>query len=127
MADGVRITSSGSFNGTYGFLDGIIRGDIKSRLAKFGEEGVVALRAATPQRSGATADAWSYEIVEEGGFLTIWWTNSNTINGFNVAVGLQYGHGTGTGGWVEGEDYINGALRPIFDKIQAEVWKEVRS
>lgn len=127
MAEGVRVTSSGSFNGTYSFLDGIIRGDIKSRLAKFGEEGVVALSAATPRRSGETAASWSYEIVEEGGFLTIWWTNSNTINGFNVAVGLQYGHGTGTGGWVEGEDYINGALRPIFDKIQAEVWKEVRS
>lgn len=125
--EGVRVTSTGSFNNTYSFLDAIIRGDIRSRLAKYGEEGVAALRDATPARSGVTASSWGYEIVEEGGFITLWWTNTNTINGFNVAIGLQYGHATGQGGWVEGEDYINGALRPIFDKIQAEVWKEVQS
>lgn len=124
---GVRVTSSGSFNGTYSFLDGIIRGDIKSRLAKYGEEGVMALRDATPSRSGVTAASWAYEVVEENGVVTLWWTNSNVVNGFNVAIGLQYGHATGTGGWVEGEDFINDALKPIFDKIAAEVWKEVQA
>ena len=76
---GVRVTSSGSFNNTYSFLDGIIRSDIRSRLAKYGEQGVAALRGATPQLSGETADSWSYEIVEENGAVTLWWTNSNTI------------------------------------------------
>jgi hypothetical protein len=121
------ISSSGSFKNTNSFLDSIIRGNLNSRLAGYAEEGVAALRAATPQDSGLTADSWGYEIVDEGGLVTIWWTNTNTINGFNVAIGLQYGHGTGNGGWVEGQDYMNPVLKPIFDKIATNVWKEVQS
>lgn len=124
---GVRVTSSGSFKNTYSFLDEMIQGDLKSRLAPYAEEGVAALAAATPQESGETAASWSYEIVEEGGLLTIWWINTHVVNGFNVAIGLQYGHATGTGGYVAGRDYINPALEPIFDKIAAKFWKEVQS
>lgn len=121
------VSSSGSFKNTTSFLDAMIRGDLTSRLQGYAEEGVAALKAATRQDSGLTADSWSYEIVEDGGRVTIWWTNTNVIDGFNVAIGLQYGHGTGNGGWVEGEDYINGALKPIFDKLADNVWKEVQS
>ena len=85
-----------------------------------------ALRAATPVDSGLTAESWTYEIEEKSGSITIWWLNENVVNGFNVAIGLQYGHGTGTGGWVQGYDYINPALRPIFDEIADNVWKEVQ-
>lgn len=124
---GVRVTSSGSFKNTYSFLDEMIKGDLRSRLQPYAEEGVAALAAATPQESGETAASWSYEIVDEGGLLTIWWINTHVVNGFNVAIGLQYGHATGTGGYVAGRDYINPALEPIFDKIAAKFWKEVQS
>lgn len=121
----IRYESSGSFKSTDSFLKRCISGDYLDPIEGIAEEGVQRLIAATPQDSGATANAWSYEIVEEGGKSTIWFTNSNNVNGFNVAVGLQYGHGTGTGGWVGGYDYINPALQPIFDKMADQVWKEV--
>lgn len=121
----IRYESSGSFKSTDSFLKRCISGDYLDPIEGIAEEGVQRLTAATPQDSGATANAWSYEIVEEGGKSTVWFTNSNNVNGFNVAVGLQYGHGTGTGGWVGGYDYINPALQPIFDKMADQVWKEV--
>lgn len=122
----LRITSSGDTKNTDAFLDNILRGDLFSSLDGFAQKGVEALRSATPRESGLTADSWTYEIEREGDQVTIWWVNTNTINGFNVAIGLQYGHGTGTGGWVEGYDYINPALKPLFDQIADEVWKEVQ-
>jgi hypothetical protein len=73
-----------------------------------------------------TAESWDYEIVKTSGGVTIWWNNTNVIGGFNVAIGLQYGHATGTGGWIHGYDFINPALRPIFDEIADSVWKEVQ-
>ena len=96
-------------------------------LAKYGEMGVKALQEATPKRSGLTANSWSYEItMPEPGRLQLFFTNSNVINEWaNVAVLIQYGHATGTGGWVEGIDYINPALKPIFDKIAQKCWKEI--
>lgn len=118
---------SGNTNATDKFLNKMIHGDPFDVLDSAGQRGVDALRAATPMESGITADSWTYEIVKTFGTTTIWWRNTNVINGFNVAVGLQYGHGTGTGGWVEGYDYINPALRPIFDEIANDVWKEVRN
>lgn len=121
------VSSSGSFKNTQSFLDSMIRGDITSRLERCASEGVAALSAATPQDTGVTAASWAYEIVDENGAVTVWWTNSNTINGFNVAIGLQYGHGTGKGGYVSGEDFVNPALKPIFDKIANDIWKEVQS
>ncbi len=96
-----------------------------ARIEEFAARGVEALAAATPVRTGATAAAWDYEIERGGGNVTINWTNSNENDGFNVAVGLQYGHGTGTGGYVPAIDYVNPAMRDVFQQIADEVWGEV--
>ena len=118
---------SGSFDRTRRFLDYVRYGKMFDRLDALGQEGVSALQAFTPVESGATAAAWSYRIEDDGGLLRIIWTNSNIVNGFSVAAGLQFGHGTGTGGYVVGRDYINPAIRPIFDRIANDVWKAVTS
>lgn len=94
-------------------------------LDRFGREGVAALASATPVNSGLTASSWYYEIENSRGSITISFLNSNVQNGVPIAVILQYGHGTGTGGWVQGRDYINPAIQPIFDRLVAEAWKEV--
>lgn len=94
-------------------------------LGRFGQEGVEALSAATPVDTGKTADSWYYRIVETNGRISIQWLNSNVVDGVPIAVILQYGHGTGTGGYVQGRDYINPAIRPIFDRIADNAWKEV--
>ena len=96
-------------------------------LDKYGKAGVAALASATPVDTGLTASSWYYEIDSKEGSITITFNNSNIQNGVPIAVILQYGHGTGTGGWVEGIDYINPAIRPIFDKIVKEAWEEVTS
>jgi hypothetical protein len=122
----IKITSGGNTNRTDAFLDRMIHGDLFPSLDGYAQKGVDALRAVTPAESGLTADSWIYEIERSGDNTTIWWLNTNVVNGFNVAIGLQYGHGTGSGGWVQGYDYINPALKPIFDDIANEVWKEVQ-
>ena len=94
-------------------------------LERYGDMGVSALAAATPVDSGTTASSWSYEIVTSGEDATIYWTNDNQNKGVYIAVILQFGHGTGTGGYVQGVDYINPAIRPVFDKIAEEAWMEV--
>lgn len=94
-------------------------------LNKYGRAGVAALSSATPRDSGVTADSWSYEIKRENGTITISFNNSNINDGVPIAIILQYGHGTGSGGWVQGRDYINPAIQPIFDQIADEAWKEV--
>lgn len=94
-------------------------------LDKYGREGVAALSSATPVDSGKTANSWNYEIEHSSGSAKIIFTNSNVNKGVNIAIILQYGHGTGTGGWVQGRDYINPAIQPIFDKIADEAWREV--
>ena len=94
-------------------------------LDKYGREGVAALASATPVDSGQTANSWYYEIENRNGSTTISFHNSNIQNGVPIAIILQYGHGTGTGGCVQGRDYINPAIQPIFDKIVKEAWKEV--
>jgi hypothetical protein len=96
-----------------------------SNLDRFGKEGVAALSSATPVNTGLTASSWYYEIKHEKGCSTISFHNSNIQNGVPIAIILQYGHGTNNGGWVEGRDYINPAIQPIFDKITNEAWKEV--
>lgn len=123
----ISFTVGGSTHGTESFLSRMMRLDPFSGLEPYAQRGVEALRSVTPINEGYTANSWTYEIVKEGDNVTIWWKNTNIVGGFNVAIGLQYGHGTGTGGWVEGYDYINPALRPIFDEIAEKVWKEVRS
>ena len=94
-------------------------------LDKYGQEGVAALASATPVDSGLTANSWYYEIENKKGSVKISFKNSNIQNGVPIAIILQYGHGTGTGGWVQGRDYINPAIQPIFDKIAENAWREV--
>ena len=94
-------------------------------LDKYGREGVAALASATPVDTGLTASSWYYEIQRNNGSVSITFNNSNIQNGVPIAVILQYGHGTNNGGWVQGRDYINPAIRPIFDKIATNAWKEV--
>lgn len=125
----IEIETSGSTQKTMSFLTKMqnLNGDIRSTLEAAGQRGVDALASATPVESGLTAASWGYEIETSGDITTIWWTNTNTISGVNVAVILQYGHGTGTGGWVAGRDYINPAIQSIFDDIANDVWKKVTS
>jgi hypothetical protein len=94
-------------------------------LDKYGREGVEALASATPIDSGLTASSWYYKIEHKNGSVEISFHNSNIQNGVPIAVILQYGHGTRNGGWVEGRDYINPAIRPVFDKIVDSAWREV--
>ena len=94
-------------------------------LDKYGREGVAALSSATPIDSGETANSWSYEITNKDGSATITFKNSNIQNGVPIAIILQYGHGTRNGGWVQGRDYINPAIQPIFDEIVSNAWREV--
>lgn len=97
----------------------------KIDLDKYGKAGVAALASATPVDSGLTANSWYYEIVRGNGTASITFYNSNIHKGIPIAIILQYGHGTGTGGWVEGRDYINPAIQPIFDELAENAWKEV--
>lgn len=94
-------------------------------LDRYGREGVAALASATPVDSGTTAQSWYYEINQTPGSVTITFNNSHVHAGVPIAIILQYGHGTGTGGWVQGRDYINPAIQPIFDKIANNAWREV--
>lgn len=96
-----------------------------SNLDKYGRDGVAALASATPKDSGQTAASWYYEIKHSGESTTISFLNSHINKGVNIAIILQYGHGTGRGGYVQGRDYINPAMRPIFDKIAEDAWKEI--
>lgn len=95
------------------------------RLNYYGKQGVEALSSATPVKTGLTAASWSYEIVEHNDSVSIVWKNSNVVDGYPIAMIIQYGHATRNGGYVEGVDYINPALKPIFDKMAKEAWVEV--
>lgn len=121
----IVLKNKGDFSKTTNFLKRITKLDYKSILSKYGKMGVDALAKATPIDTGLTASSWSYEIVEDDGGATIYWKNSNVVKGVSIAVILQYGHGTGTGGYVEGIDYINPPLRSIFEGIADDAWKEV--
>lgn len=121
----IVITESGNFDKTEKFLKRIANREIFKSLSKYGQRGVNALAAATPIESGRTASSWSYEVEMGSDSYSIIWSNDHTNQGVNIAVILQYGHGTGTGGYVQGRDYINPAMRPIFDQIAEEAWREV--
>ena len=123
----VNFEVSGGFTKTERFLNRMKRREYLNVLDEFGRDGVQALRNATPVDSGATAEAWDYEIKRTRNYTEIVWTNSNINDGVPIAVILQYGHGTGTGGYVQGRDYINPAIRPVFDKIAKKAWKVVTS
>ena len=122
----VSFKQKGDFAKTDRFLHSVVEGWNHHKLDKYGQMGVEALRAATPKDTGKTANSWSYEIVEEKGRTSIYWRNSNVVNGWaNIAILIQYGHSTRNGGYVQGRDYINPAIRPIFDQMADEIWKEV--
>lgn len=123
----VTIRPKGNFKKTNTWLQKI-KGIVKqSTLDKYGRAGVQALSAATPVDSGVTASSWYYEIERKSNSATIIFKNSNINEGVPIALILQYGHGTGTGGYVQGRDYINPAIRPIFDQMSQDAWKEVTS
>lgn len=95
-------------------------------LDKYGQKGVEALRAATPKGTGKTADSWYYEIQHDSNRASITWCNSNTNEGYNIAILIQYGHGTGRGAYVQATDYVNPAMQSIFDQIANEAWEEIK-
>ena len=123
----IRFVHHGDFSKTDRFLSRLKNHSLTSTLDRFGSMGVEALRNATPKDTGETASSWGYRIVQGLDKVSIEWTNSNIVDGVNIAVIIQYGHGTRNGAYVEGIDYINPAIQPIFDRIAEEVWKEVRS
>jgi hypothetical protein len=126
--DCIYFNNTGNFNKTFEFLNGLTKGNyMTAMLEKYGKRGVEALAAATPIDTGLTASSWDYEIEEKNGSFTITWVNSHIEKGINIALILQYGHATRNGGYVRGIDYINPALKPIFDAMAAEAWKEVTS
>ena len=121
----ITVKCHGSFKNTERFLNRATKLDIERILHKYGEAGVAALAAATPRETGATANAWRYEIQNTRTSKKVTWYNDNVNKGVQIAVILQYGHGTNNGGYVQGRDYINPALRPIFDAIAEDAWREV--
>jgi hypothetical protein len=121
----IGIRCKGDFSKSMGFLEKAKHAVRLSNLDKYGREGVSALASATPVDTGLTARSWTYRIEYGTNSVKIVYLNSNIQNGVPIAVILQYGHGTGTGGWVEGRDYINPAIQPIFDKIVNDAWREV--
>lgn len=126
MARGmIEFSSSGSFSDFENWLRKAPSVNVRSILESCGQEGVRALEAATPVDSGKTARSWFYEVRKTRSGWTVVWGNSDIEDGFPVAIMLQYGHGTGTGGYVQGRDYINPAMKPIFDKIADRAWKAV--
>lgn len=121
----ITFRHKGDFSNLTRFLERAKQAVRPTDLDKYGREGVAALASATPVDSGLTASSWSYDIVQTKGTTTINFNNSHINNGVPIAIILQYGHGTGTGGWVEGRDYINPAIQPLFDRIANEAWREV--
>lgn len=121
----ITITEKGDFSNTERYLRRLKDSQRFSVLSKYGSLGVAALSNSTPTESGETAAAWYYTIVQRPGYYSIRWHNSHVEDGVPIAVILQYGHGTGTGGYVQGREFIMSAIRPIFDQIVAEAWREV--
>jgi|SRR6185503_502925 hypothetical protein len=121
----ITFTESGDFKNTERYLEHLQRDNLSAVLNKYGSLGVNALANATPVDSGLTSESWYYTIESRRGYYSIRWHNRNENEGENIAVLIQYGHGTGTGGYVQGRDYIMPAIRPIFDQIAAEAWREV--
>ena len=124
----VQMSEKGDFKKTFKFLKAMQEKKFLSNLNKYGERGVQLLSENTPRDTGLTASSWYYKIEDDGETLTLTWYNSNVKKDyFNVALMLQYGHATKNGGWVEGIDYINPALKPLFDEMEKDIWEEVKS
>lgn len=123
----IEFSHQGDFKNLEKFLKAMKQNNLKKVLSQYGQKGVDALSAATPKDSGATAGSWDYSVEAGNGSISITWTNSVIVNGTPLVILLQYGHGTGTGGYVQGRDFINPAIQPIFDSIADGVWKVVTS
>lgn len=123
----IVFSQKGNFKKTEKFLKKASKADYFRQIEKYAREGVKALSAATPVNTGKTAESWDYEIRKTKDSINIYFTNSNINNRIPIAIILQYGHGTNNGGYVQGIDYINPAVRPIFEKLAEETWKEVMS
>lgn len=121
----VKVFHKGDFRKTEKFLEGARTFNVKGLLKRYGEAGVRALAAATPKDTGELASSWGYEIQTDRTGARVIWTNSKIVDGIPIAIILQYGHGTGGGGYVQGRDYINPAMRNIFDQLADAAWKEV--
>lgn len=121
----ITFKQSGDFKKVTSYLERLKECVKVGDLNKFGEQGVAALSAATPVDTGETASSWYYEIKNQNGKATISFCNSNVEDGVPIAIILQYGHGTRNGGYVEGRDYINPAIQPLFDQIAENAWREV--
>ena len=123
----IKVTSRGSFDKSMAFLQRMKNREQFKALAKYGPIGVAALSQATPKDSAETANSWYYEIIDRPGYFSIHWLNSHVVNpgDIPVAVLIQYGHATGNGAYIQGVDYINPVMAPLFDQIAADMWKEV--
>lgn len=121
----ITIKQKGDFKKTEAFLKTPFSKKFRFILNKYGRIGVQQLQANTPKKTGLTASSWKYELIESDGKSAIIWSNTNKVKGVSIALILQYGHATRRGGYVQGIDYINPALRPIFDKMADEAWREV--
>lgn len=121
----ITFTHKGNFSRVNRFFEKALNAVKLGELDKYGRQGVDALASATPRDTGRTAESWKYEITRSNGSATITWFNTNENKGVNIAIILQYGHGTRNGGFVRGRDYINPAIQPVFDQIAESAWKEI--
>jgi hypothetical protein len=123
----IKLSSYGSFSNTEDFLHRMRDRVYLTRLDRFGAQGVTALQVATPKQTGETAHRWIYEIIQRPGYYSIQWLNTDVVEPGHIpiAVLIQYGHATKSGAWIQGIDYINPAMRPIFEQIAADAWREV--
>lgn len=123
----IELQSSGSFKKSESFLNSLLKKDIRSVLSKYGQEGVAALSRATPKDTGRAASSWSYEVVKTTKGYELNFINDDRENGANVVILVQYGHGTTGGTYIPGRDFVNPAIKPIFEKLEREIWKAVKS
>jgi hypothetical protein len=123
----ITVTASGDFKKTQRFLDKMAKGDFFALLDRYGAIGVSALASATPVDTGLTANSWTYVVEKKRGKYSIVWNNTNMIDNTHVVILIEYGHGTGTGGFVQGREFINEAIKPLFDQIANEVWEQVKN
>lgn len=122
----MSLSWQGDYRATKRWMDKMEAGSVADVLRSCGEKGIEALSAATPVRTGKTAASWGFEAKTSSKGVMLTWTNSNVVNGVPIAIILQYGHGTGTGGYVHGRDYINPAMRPVFDEIESRISRMLR-
>lgn len=121
----IRLKAKGDYKKAFTYFERVKEAIKLGDLDKFGQLGIEALKESTPVDTGKTADSWIYDIERTKESVRIVWSNTNVNNGVNIAILLQYGHGTNHGGYVIGKDYINPAIQPVFDKLAEDAWKEV--